>query len=80
MRDFNQVPKGNNVKVSQKELELASGLIDRLTSDEFHPEKYEDEYRIRVLAMLDKKSKAKRSRFQRRHRNVAAKSSTSWKP
>jgi DNA end-binding protein Ku len=57
VRDFNQVPKGNNVKVSEKELELARGLIERLTSEEFHPENYEDEYRIRVLAMLDEKSK-----------------------
>ena len=47
------------MKVSEKELELGVGLIDRLTSDEFHPAKYEDEYRIRVLAMLDEKSKDK---------------------
>jgi DNA end-binding protein Ku len=34
-------------------------LIDRLTSEEFHPEDYEDDYRIRVLGMLDEKSKGK---------------------
>jgi hypothetical protein len=51
------VPKGENVKVTEDELDLGVGLIDWLTSDEFHPEKYEDEYRIRVLAMLDEKSK-----------------------
>ena len=51
------VLKGEKVKVSEKELELGVGLIDRLTSEEFHPENYEDEYRIRVLAMLDEKSK-----------------------
>jgi non-homologous end joining protein Ku len=39
------------VNVSKQELELI-GLIDRLTSEEFHPENYEDDYRIRVLAML----------------------------
>jgi DNA end-binding protein Ku len=33
--------------------------VDRLTSEEFNPENYEDEYRIRVLAMLDEKSKGK---------------------
>jgi DNA end-binding protein Ku len=60
VRDFNQVPKGEKVKVSEKELELGVGLIDRLTSEEFHPENYQDEYRIRVLALLDKKVKAKR--------------------
>src|SRR5918994_1878668 len=59
VRDFNQVPKGNNVKVSEKELELGVGLIDRLTSEEFIPENYKDEYRIHVLAMLDEKSKGK---------------------
>jgi DNA end-binding protein Ku len=57
--DFQQVPKGEKVNVSEKELELGIGLIERLTSEEFHPENYEDEYRIRVLAMLDEKSKGK---------------------
>ena len=59
VRDFKQVPKGEKVNISQKELELGVGLIDRLTSEEFHPENYKDEYRIRVLAMLDEKSKGK---------------------
>jgi len=59
VRDFQQVPKGENVKVSETELELGVGLIERLTSEEFHPENYKDEYRIRVLAMLDEKSKGK---------------------
>jgi DNA end-binding protein Ku len=59
VRDFKQVPKGENVKVSEKELALGVGLIDRLTSEEFQPENYKDEYRIRVLGMLDEKSKGK---------------------
>jgi DNA end-binding protein Ku len=59
VRDFQQVPKGEKVKVSEKEVELGVGLIDRLTSEEFNPENYKDEYRIRVLAMLDEKSKGK---------------------
>jgi DNA end-binding protein Ku len=57
VRDFNQVPKGEKVKVSEKELELGVGLIDRLTSEEFRSENYKDEYRIRVLGMLDEKAK-----------------------
>jgi hypothetical protein len=36
VRDFKQVPKGESVKVSEKELELGIRLIDRLTSEEFH--------------------------------------------
>jgi DNA end-binding protein Ku len=59
VRDFMQVPKGEKVNVLKQELELGVGLIDKLTSEEFHPENYEDEYRIRVLAMLDEKSKGK---------------------
>jgi DNA end-binding protein Ku len=59
VRDFKQVPKGENVKVSEKELELGVGLIEHLTSEEFEAENYKDEYRIRVLGMLDKKSKGK---------------------
>jgi DNA end-binding protein Ku len=59
VRDFSQVLKGEKVNVSKQELELDIGLIDRLTSEEFHPENYKDEYRIRVLAMLDEKSKGK---------------------
>jgi DNA end-binding protein Ku len=59
VRNFKQVPKGENVKISQGELELGVGLIDKLTSGDFHRENYKDEYRIRVLAMLDEKSKGK---------------------
>jgi DNA end-binding protein Ku len=59
VRDFQQVPKGEKVNLLGTELELGIGLIDRLTSEEFNPENYKDEYRIRVLAMLDEKSKGK---------------------
>jgi DNA end-binding protein Ku len=59
VRDFEQVPKGEKVKVSENELELGVGLIDRLGSEEFKPENFKDEYRIRVLGMLDEKSKGK---------------------
>lgn len=38
VRDFQQVPKGEKVNLSQQELELGIGLIDKLTSEEFHPE------------------------------------------
>jgi DNA end-binding protein Ku len=57
VRDFKQVPKGENVNISEAELQLGVRLIERLTSEEFKPENYEDEYRIHVLAMLDEKSK-----------------------
>ena len=47
------------MNLSKQELELGVGLIDKLSAEEFNPENYEDEYRIRVLGMLDEKSKGK---------------------
>jgi non-homologous end joining protein Ku len=42
------VPKGEKVKVSEKEFKLGVDLIDWLMAEEFRPESYKDEYRIRV--------------------------------
>jgi hypothetical protein len=36
VRNFQQVPKGEKVQVSEKEVELGLGLIDRLVCEEFH--------------------------------------------
>ena len=46
-------PKGR-VKVDARELEMARTLIDRFTSD-FDHEKYEDEYRERLLEIVKRK-------------------------
>ena len=54
------MPKGETLNVSEQEFELGIGLIDRLTSEKFKPENYKDEYRIRVLGMLDEKNKGKK--------------------
>ena len=51
------------MKVSNKELELGIRLIDRLTSEQFNPKNYKDEYRRRVLAMLDERARARRYHF-----------------
>jgi DNA end-binding protein Ku len=42
-------------KTSERELEMAQQLIDSLTSD-FEPEKYHDEYRERVLDLIERKA------------------------
>ncbi len=42
-------------KTTKRELEMANQLIDSLSS-EFEPEKYRDEYREQVLAMIEKKA------------------------
>jgi DNA end-binding protein Ku len=44
-----------DVKTSERELEMAQQLIDSLTS-EFEPEKYRDEYRERVLELIERKA------------------------
>jgi DNA end-binding protein Ku len=44
-----------DVKTSERELGMAQQLIDSLTS-EFEPEKYRDEYRDRVLELIERKA------------------------
>jgi DNA end-binding protein Ku len=55
VRDFEQVPKGDSARVGRQEVNVAEGLIDRLSGNDFDPERYEDEYRVRVLGMLEQK-------------------------
>lgn len=47
--------EGSDVKVDEKELKMAQSLIDLLV-DDFHPEKYRDEYRDAVMEMIDAKA------------------------
>ena len=44
-----------DLKTSERELDMAQQLIDSLTS-EFEPEKYRDEYRERVLELIERKA------------------------
>jgi DNA end-binding protein Ku len=53
---FLDIAKGENTKLSDEEIELGARLIENM-SDGFNPEKYRDEYRERVQAMLEEKSK-----------------------
>ena len=41
----------------KREIDLAGDLMDKMSSEEFEPEKYHDEYRERFLAMIDHKVK-----------------------
>jgi DNA end-binding protein Ku len=45
-------------KVDKREVEMAKQLIDSLTSD-FDPDKYRDEYREELLALIDRKAQGK---------------------
>jgi DNA end-binding protein Ku len=49
------LPDAKALDVSDRELKMAQQLIDSLTSD-FEPEKYKDEYREKVLEMIERKA------------------------
>jgi DNA end-binding protein Ku len=55
VRDFGEVDKGDSAKIKPGEMELAHRLIGELSSDAFRPERYADEYRARVLQVVESK-------------------------
>jgi DNA end-binding protein Ku len=71
IRDFDQVPKAEGVRVTSEEIELGAVLLEKLSSENFEPENYEDEYRNRVLAMIEEKRRDARSQFLLERRRAA---------
>ena len=55
VRDFDEIERGQTVQIKDGELDLAVRLINELVSKEFHPENYHDEYRERVLRLVEQK-------------------------
>ena len=55
VRNFDEVDKGQSAKIKDGELDLALQLINGLASETFSPERYTDEYRHRVLGMINQK-------------------------
>ena len=55
VRGFEDIELETKPDFKDGELDLAHQLIDRLASDDFAPQKYEDEYRRSVLEAIDKK-------------------------
>ncbi len=53
--DIDDLPDAKDLKASDRELKMAEQLIESLSSD-FDPEKYGDEYREKVLALIEKKA------------------------
>jgi DNA end-binding protein Ku len=47
--------KGEHIKLPSEQLELGMSLIEKMSSADFEPEGYADEYRERALAMIEKK-------------------------
>jgi DNA end-binding protein Ku len=59
IRDFDQVPRADGVRVTNEEIALGTGLLEKLSSENFELENYENEYRNRVLAMIEEKTKGR---------------------
>src|SRR5882724_5867641 len=59
VRNFGEIDRGQSAKIRGGEMELAQQLIDGLSNDEFKPEQYEDEYRGRVLELINRKVEGK---------------------
>jgi DNA end-binding protein Ku len=59
VRDFGEIDKGASAKVRDNELQLAIQLVEGLAADDFKPERYADEYRDRLLGMLNQKAEGK---------------------
>ena len=59
IRDFGEVDKGEDAKLKPGEMELAERLVHELTNEAFSPEKYSDDYRARVLAVVEAKVEGK---------------------
>lgn len=54
LRPFSEVPQGEE-EVKHEELKLAIQLIEQAASEEFHPEKFEDEVRKRTMEQIERK-------------------------
>jgi DNA end-binding protein Ku len=59
VRDFGEIDKGQSAKIRDGEIDLATRLIDELSHAEFKPDQYQDEYRLRVLDMVNSKVEGK---------------------
>ena len=53
--DIDDLPEAKDLRVSDREVRMAQQLIDSLSSD-FEPEKYHDEYREKVLELIERKA------------------------
>src|SRR5258706_8473811 len=59
IRNFGEIDKGKDASIKSGELDLALRLIDRLSTKEFQPEQYHDEYREKVLEVVESKVEGK---------------------
>ena len=55
VRGFEEIDRGETITLKPGELDLAVQLIGQLASKSFQPTKYEDEYRKKVLEVIERK-------------------------
>jgi DNA end-binding protein Ku len=55
VRDFGELDLGDEVSFKAAEVDMARQLIEQLSVKRFEPEKFEDEFRARVLAAVEQK-------------------------
>jgi DNA end-binding protein Ku len=53
--EIDDLPSASDLKVTDRELKMAQQLIDSLSS-EFEPSRYRDEYRDKVLELIERKA------------------------
>jgi DNA end-binding protein Ku len=53
--EIDDLPEASDLKVSDREVQMAQQLIDSLSGD-FDPSKYRDEYRDKVLELIERKA------------------------
>lgn len=59
VRSFDEIAKGETAKIGSAETNLALRLVDELSNQEFEAEKYEDQYRQRVMELVATKAEGK---------------------
>jgi DNA end-binding protein Ku len=55
VRSFDDIEFGDEVELKKTEVDLATQLIEQLSTQRFEPEKFEDEYRQAVLEAVERK-------------------------
>jgi DNA end-binding protein Ku len=63
VRDFTEISKGQGT-VTEQEMKLATQLIETISQPEFKPNTFHDEYRQRVLDMIEQKAEGKEVTIQ----------------
>jgi DNA end-binding protein Ku len=61
--DFDELPDTGKLKASKREVDMAAELIESLSTD-FDPSKYRDEYRDRVLDLIERKAEGEEIAIQ----------------